>query len=60
MWEMLYMDTSEFRQKDQNPDRQIYALKEHGTNEDNIFVDRLSGKNFIRPEYKRMTKKLRG
>ena len=45
--------------KDQNPDRQIYALKEYGINEDNIFVDRLSGKNFVRPDYKRMMKKLR-
>ncbi len=45
--------------KDQNPDRQIYALKDYGINEENIFVDRLSGKNFIRPEYKRMMKKLR-
>lgn len=37
--------------KDQNIDRQIDALKEYGIAENDIFIDRLSGKDFNRPEY---------
>ena len=42
---------------DQNEDRQMDAMKELGVK--NIFVDKQSGKNFDRPEYLRMTKKLK-
>lgn len=42
----------------QNEDRQIIALKEMGVPEKNIYVDRVSGKNFNRPQYKKMLKKL--
>ena len=38
--------------KEQNEDRQVEALKEYGIKEDNIFVDKISGKDFNRPEYK--------
>ena len=44
--------------KEQNEDRQIIALKEMGVPEDCIYIDRLSGKNFNRPQYKRLLRKL--
>ena len=44
--------------KEQNEDRQVIALKELGVPESNIFIDKLSGKNFERPQYKKMIKKL--
>lgn len=42
----------------QNEDRQIIALKEMGVPEKNIYIDKLTGKNFNRPQYKKMLKKL--
>lgn len=38
--------------REQNEDRQVEALKEYGIKEDNIFIDKISGKDFERPEYK--------
>jgi DNA invertase Pin-like site-specific DNA recombinase len=43
----------------QKEDRQIIALKEFGVDEKNIFLDKMSGKDFNRPNYKRLLKKLR-
>lgn len=37
--------------KDQNEDRQVAALLEHGLATRNIFVDKQSGKDFNRPKY---------
>lgn len=37
--------------RDQNPDRQIEAMLEVGISMENIFVDKISGKNFLRPAY---------
>lgn len=37
--------------RDQNIDRQIVALKEAGVEEQNIFIDKQSGKDFNRPSY---------
>lgn len=37
--------------KEQNTDRQIQALKEYGIEEENIFTDKRSGKDFEREEY---------
>lgn len=45
--------------KDQNPDRQLDALRELGISDVNIFVDKMSGKDFSRPSYKKMLKRLR-
>ena len=45
--------------RDQNEDRQTIALKEFGVAEKNLFVDNQSGKNFERPEYQRLLKKIR-
>jgi DNA invertase Pin-like site-specific DNA recombinase len=40
--------------KDQNESRQIENLTNHGIQVENIFVDKQSGKDFDRPEYKRL------
>ncbi len=45
--------------KEQNEDRQIAAMGRVKVPEENIYVDKQSGKNFDRPEYKRMIHKLR-
>lgn len=44
---------------EQNIDRQIEALKNFGVTEKNIFIDKVSGKNFDRPAYKRMLRKIK-
>lgn len=44
---------------DQNEDRQILAMKEKGVPEKNIFIDKQSGKDFNRPQWKYMIRKLR-
>lgn len=43
--------------KEQNEERQIIAMKEHGI--ENIYTDKQSGKNFERPQYKKMLKHLK-
>lgn len=40
--------------RDQNIDRQLIALKDAGVLEENIFIDKTSGKDFNRPAYKQM------
>lgn len=44
---------------EQNEDRQRLALLENGVPEEGLFLDKLSGKNFERPEYKKLIRKLR-
>lgn len=44
--------------KDQNEARQLIALNEFGVPRDRIYVDKQSGKDFNRPEYKRLQRKL--
>lgn len=44
---------------DQNEDRQMIALTEAGVPEKNIYMDKLSGKNFDRPQYKKLVNKLK-
>ncbi|MBO6129129.1 MAG: recombinase family protein [Pseudobutyrivibrio sp.] len=44
--------------REQKEDRQIIALTEMGVPEQNIYLDKLSGKNFERPQYKKLLKKL--
>ncbi|MBR3438679.1 MAG: recombinase family protein [Clostridia bacterium] len=44
---------------DQNEDRQILAMQENSVPEKNIFIDKQSGKDFDRPQYKKMLKKLK-
>ena len=45
--------------RDQNEDRQLIALREQKVAEDNLFVDKQSGKDFQRPQYRRMVRKLK-
>ncbi len=44
---------------DQNEDRQIIALKSKGVPVQNIYMDKLSGKDFQRPQYKELMHKLK-
>lgn len=45
--------------RDQNEDRQLIALNELQVPQKNIFIDKQSGKDFERPQYKKLLKKLR-
>lgn len=45
--------------KDQNEGRQIVALQEFGVAAKQIYLDKLSGKDFERPQYQKMMKKLK-
>ena len=45
--------------REQNEDRQLIALREMSVPEQNIFMDKQSGKDFNRPQYKKLTKKLK-
>lgn len=45
--------------RDQNLDRQLLAMRELSISEKNIFMDKQSGKDFDRPAYRRLVKKLR-
>ena len=45
--------------RDQNEGRQLIALKELAIPSQNIFVDHQSGKDFNRPQYRRLVRKLR-
>lgn len=40
--------------KDQNEARQLIAMREYGISEENIFMDKISGKDFNRPSYKKL------
>ncbi len=44
---------------DQNESRQRIALEQQGIPSGHIFMDKMSGKNFQRPQYQAMLKKLR-
>ena len=45
--------------QEQNEDRQLIAMAEAGVERANIFIDKQSGKDFDRPNYKRLIKRLR-
>jgi len=45
--------------REQNEDRQIIALREMSIPEGNIFMDKQSGKDFDRPKYKKLVRKLK-
>lgn len=45
--------------KDQKEDRQQIALKEVGVELRNIYIDKQSGKDFNRPQYKKILRKLK-
>ena len=45
--------------KDQNEDRQLLAMQGLNIPEQNLFIDKQSGKDFHRPAYKRMVKRMK-
>lgn len=45
--------------RDQNEARQIIAMQERGIEPRRIYIDKQSGKDFNRPEYQRMLRRLR-
>lgn len=44
---------------DQNEDRQMIAMNENGVPRDKIYIDKQSGKDFERAQYKKLVKKLK-
>ena len=44
--------------KDQCEERQIITMHEFGVSDRDIYMDKLSGKNFERPQYKRLLRRL--
>ena len=44
---------------DQNEDRQLIALHDAGVDDKHIYTDKQSGKDFERPQYKKLVKKLK-
>lgn len=45
--------------KEQNEERQMIVMREFGVAENNIVLDKQSGKNFERPGYRRLVRKLK-
>lgn len=45
--------------KEQNTDRQLDALAKRGVQGSHLFIDKMSGKDFHRPQYQKMLKKLK-
>lgn len=45
--------------KEQCEERQLIALRDFQVQDDKIFMDKLSGKDFNRPQYKRLLRKLK-
>ncbi len=44
---------------DQNEDRQMIALREIGVAEKDIYIDKQSGKDFNRPQYKKLLRRIK-
>ena len=45
--------------KDQNEDRQIIALREKEVPRNHIFIDKQSGKDFDRPQYQKLVRRMK-
>ena len=45
--------------RDQNEDRQLITMKEMNVPEKNVFVDKQSGKDFDRPQYKKLMRRIK-
>ena len=45
--------------REQNEERQLISLREVQVPEENTFIDKQSGKDFDRPNYKKLVKKLK-
>ena len=44
---------------DQNEDRQLIAMQKMEVQKKNLYIDKQSGKDFDRPQYKRLVKRLK-
>lgn len=44
--------------KEQNPERQYISMEEYSIPKENIYLDQMSGKDFIRPQYQKLLAKL--
>ena len=44
---------------DQNEDRQMIAMSDNNVPKSNVYIDKQSGKDFERPQYKKLVKKLK-
>ena len=45
--------------RDQHEDRQLITMNEYGIPKRNFYVDKQSGKDFDRPKYKKLVRKLK-
>ena len=45
--------------REQNEGRQVIALREVGVPEKNVYIDKQSGKDFERPQYKKLLRKMK-
>lgn len=45
--------------REQHEDRQLIALRQWGVEERHIYLDKVSGKDFNRPQYRRLVRKLK-
>jgi DNA invertase Pin-like site-specific DNA recombinase len=45
--------------KDQNEERQVITMREMQVPEENIYIDKQSGKDFNRPQYKRLIRRIK-
>lgn len=45
--------------KEQNEARQVLALREYCVSEKNIYIDKVSGKNFNRPQYRKLMRNIK-
>ena len=45
--------------KDQNEERQVIAMRNFGIEDSHIIIEKQSGKDFLRPKYLKLTKKLK-
>ena len=45
--------------RDQNEDRQLISMRQFGVDEANVFIDKQSGKDFNRPQYRKLVRKLK-
>lgn len=45
--------------KDQNPERQFVAMQEQKIKKSNIYLDKMSGQDFSRPQYLRLLRQLK-
>lgn len=45
--------------KDQNEARQVHAMREFGVDPEHVFLDKQSGKDFIRPQYQKLIRRIK-